>query len=239
VYVYNTMKILVYVLCPTEDAFVAASDEYEPFEWAKPIMLPQDQPYLENHMYVSYLMQHESTWMDVDWVGCIAWSASKKQPHVKHVAKVCADASSNDSDFVALMYRGDPLVRTAEHWHPGFTRAWRVAWACIGWNDTEMVVSDAIPSFYCNYWVSSPAIMRKYCRMMAYFVQQIDASPDVRRVLWKDSGYHERGTEIAKMTTDECLDRFGVEYYPMVIFVMERMICLFASKVAKNIVALR
>lgn len=233
------MEIIVYVLCPHEEALAAATLEYADHAWARPILLPQDQPFLESHMYVRWLMDHEAEWKYADWVGCIAWSASKKQPLVAHIAKICADASDNDADFVALMYRGDPLIRTAEHWHPGFTAAWKAAWESVGWTDTDVVLDDHIPSFYCNYWITTPQLMSQFCVMMAYLAQQLDALPDLRALMMQDSTYHDRGEEIAKMTEDDCMARFGKPYYPLYIFVMERMVCLWASKTAKNIVALR
>ena len=231
-------NVVVYVLCPHEDAVVSATNEYAGKDWARIVRLSQDQPFLENHMYTSWLLDHEDEWRDADWVGCVAWSASTKQPLVSRIDRICEEATDNGADFVALMYRGDPLVPAAEHWHPGFSRAWCAAWTSLGW-PTDLVLHDDLPSFYCNYWLTTPTVMKRYCTLMAYFAMRIETVPELRAALWTDSAYHERGPGIAKMTHDECDARFGVRHYPMVIFVMERMICVFASVMATKFVFVR
>lgn len=232
------MRIVVYVLCPHEDAFRAATNEYGDKAWAEVIRLPQEQPYLESYMYTTWLAENEEAWRDADWVGCIAWSASTKQSLVKRMDEICEEATTNGADFIGLMYRGDPLVPTAERWHPGFTKAWCAAWTSVGW-PPDLVLHDRIPSFYCNYWLTSPLVMKRYCVLMAYLAMRIETLPDLKALLWTDSTYHERGTDIAKMTHDECDARFGARHYPMVIFVMERMICVFASVMASKFVFLK
>lgn len=232
------MKIVVYVLCPHEEAMTSATQAYGDKPWARVVHLPQDQPYLESYMYTSWLARHEDEWRDADWVGCIAWSASRKQPLVTRIDEICEHASGNGSDFIGLMYRGDPLVETAERWHPGFARAWIAAWTSLGW-PTDLVLNEQVPSFYCNYWVTKPQIMSQYCTTMAYLVTRMETVPELKEMMVSDSTYHERGPTVAKMTHDMCEDRFGVRYYPMYIFVMERMICVFASVVASKFVFIR
>jgi hypothetical protein len=227
--------IIVYILCPSSDTLSSAIDEYGGYAWARPILLPQT-AYLESWMYIDELDRRRDEWMEKKFVGCMAHSAANKTRAAHNIEQLCQEAEEKNADFIGLMYRGDPLVATAEEWHPGFTRAWRMAWASIGWTNEDLVLHEKIPSFYCNYWLSSPHIMRKYCTLMRYLVDRMEGVNDLRDVLMKDSAYSSRGSEIAKISPEGCQALFGVDYYPMYIFVMERMICLFSATVSKNMV---
>jgi len=184
-------------------------------------------------------MTRHAEWKDAVWVGCIAHSAHTKQPMVDQIESVCARARAEESDFIALLFRGDPLVTTAEKWHPGFTRAWLALWESIGWTNKKITMSDEIPSFYCNYWLTTPRIMEEYCTLMRYVDQRIRESPQLREVVSVDSGYHHRGTEIAKIPDERRMALFGVSWYPMYIFMMERMICPFSLVYAKKLCLVR
>jgi hypothetical protein len=229
------MRIVCYVLCPNDETLATATAAFADKDWARPILLPQNQPYLESYMYTHHLMSRYDEWKDADWVGCIAHSAPKKQPAVADVDDICRQATENQSDFIALMYRGDPLVETAEKWHPGFTRAWVATWECIGWPDSNVTLNPNIPSFYCNYWLTTPVLMRDYCSLMAYLDVRIRTHQQLRELLWVDSGYRHRGPRIAKIPKEKCKEMWNVEWYPMHIFVMERMICLYAAVFAKKL----
>jgi len=233
------MATIVYVLCPSEDTLAEATRRYAEKPWAKPILLPQYQPYLESFMYTNFLMTRHAEWKDAAWVGCIAHSAHLKQPMVDQIESVCERARAEESDFIALLYRGDPLVSTAEKWHPGFTRAWLALWESIGWRNKKITMSDEIPSFYCNYWITTPRIMEEYCTLMRYVDQRIRESPQLREVVCVDSGYHHRGTEIAKIPDERRMALFGVPWYPMYIFILERMICPFSLVYAKKMCLVR
>ncbi len=233
------MKIVCYVLCPSEEIHTNATKEYRDASWAYPIMLPQNQPYLESYMYTHDLMRRYDEWHDADWVGCISHSAAQKQSKVTTLEAICIKAVEEQSDFIALMFRGDPLVETAETWHPGFTRAWLATWESIGWTNRSLTTSREIPSFYCNYWLTTPEIMEEYCVLMRYVDQRFRSNPRLRDLVMADSGYHHRGEQIAKLPESRRLEMFGVAWYPLYIFIMERMICPFATIFAKKLCLLK
>lgn len=222
--------MLIYVLAPDDDALQAARERYtDPI--FKPILLPQT-PYLESYMYTDYLMAHEDEWRDEDWVGCVAHSAHTKQPRIFEIEQMMREAATQHSEFCAFMYRGDPLVETAEKWHPGFTECWHKAWDAVGWmtNPTlkTLVTHDSCAAaFYCNYWATTPALMRAYCQLFKKLKDAIERDPDLKAIMYKDSGYKKRGTSIAKISDDKCMALWKVPYYPMLPFVMERMPCVF------------
>jgi hypothetical protein len=221
--------MLIYVLAPDEDTLLAAKDRYvDPI--FRPILLPQT-PYLESYMYTDWLMDHEDEWKDEDWVGCIAHRAHTKQPRIFDIREVMETATTQGAECCAFMYRGDPLLSTAERWHPGFREAWMAAWRSAGWDTpmhTALIQQESLMlSFYCNYWAASPRLMRMYCELMGRLRVAIDADATLRETLWRDSNYTGRGQEIASIPEDKCMALWGVPYYPMVVFVMERMPCVF------------
>lgn len=219
----------IYVLAPDEDTLLAAKERYtDPI--FRPILLPQT-PYLESYMYTNWLMEHHDEWRDEDWVGCIAHRAHEKQPRIFEIGDVMRHASKNGSECCAFLYRGDPLLSAAERWHPGFRDAWNAAWHAAGWDTpqyTALIQQESLMvSFYCNYWATTPQLMRLYCELMGRLRRAIDSDSTLRGILWRDSSYDQRGDAIAKIPADGCRRLWGVDYYPILPFVMERMPCVF------------
>jgi hypothetical protein len=220
-----TASVLIYVLAPNEDALQQAKEDFAPYEWARPIIIPQTF-WLENIMYVSWLMDHKDEWMDKDYVGTIAWSASKKQPKVHDIQKIADDALQSDADLVGLLSKKEPLIRTAEHYHPGFTICWLETWHAMGYHEDTMLLHPEIHAFYCNYWMARPTVMKHYCTFMAFMDLKLLVNPQLKKIVWTDSSYQK---DVAKMTLEKKEELFGVSYYPQIVFVAERCICLFAA----------
>lgn len=215
--------MIIYVLAPDEATLTEAKKRYTDCIF-RCILLPQT-PYLESYMYTNWLMEHHDEWKDHDWVGCIAHSAHTKQPRIMQIKDVLTMASERGCDMAAFMHRLGPLVKAAEYWHPGFSRAWTLLW-----NDSKAsMMDDTINSFYCNYWATTPRKMEKYCALMAQFRDRLDCDSELRDVMWKDSKYMDRGPEIAKIPEDHCQQLWGVPYYPMLPFVFERVPCFYFS----------
>lgn len=221
--------MLIYVLAPDEEALQAATTTYtKPF--FKPLLLPQT-PYLESYMYTDYLMAHEDEWKDHDWVGCIAHSAHTKQPRIMQIDEMMREATEQQSECCAFLYRGDALMEAAETWHPGFRTCWDRAWQAAGWTEPIHTIltttASCAVSFYCNYWATTPRLMRAYCALLQQLKHQIESDLDLKACLYADSTYKQRGTIIAKIPTAKCMALWGTPYYPMLPFVMERMPCIF------------
>lgn len=231
-----TYDSIVYVVAHTQELVDQAKTVYtDPI--FRPILLPKS-PFMESVMYTDYLLSHEDEWKNCDYVGCVGYASHKKQPNVFHVDEIFKSASKENANLVAFLYRGDPLLQTAAKWHtPAFLEAWLAAWRAMGISEDESVLlnDDGVSSFYCNYWATRPNLMKEYCLMMKRLADKVSSDkvssdPDVKRVLWKDSTYHARGSDIAKLTTSQCQDLFGVPYYPMLGFVCERLPCMWFSR---------
>ena len=228
---------VIYVLANSDETFRKATEFYKDAPWARVIFIPTTY-YLESVMYISILPRRKEEWEHADFVGCIAWSAHTKQPNVINAHRICDTAEQNGDTVVVFMYRGDPLVDTAEKWHPGFKELWIKCLKTFGWLD-EIILNPRIPSFYCNYWACTPELMEKYCGFALKMVHRIESNDDVSQLIWKDSSYLQRGTDIAKLNESQCMHIWGVPYYPFHPFLFERLPCIWLALFSKGISGIR
>lgn len=217
----------VYVLCPGKDEYDAACLEYTK-PWEKPIILPQTH-WMEGIMYVSELMKRYDEWKDMDYVGCIAHCAHMKQPKIHDIETVMKEGKEKGSDVVAFMgRRAVDIVMNGEIYHPGFRDGWNAAWETLGFHPDEM--SKPCFAFFCNYWCATPEFMTFYCSTMSYLHHKIERTPTLKSILWRNARYSD-----AKLPPEKLQSLFGVPYYPLLPFIVERMICAFTSKYSNSV----
>lgn len=220
--VQQMVRACVYVLCPTQADYERACLEYTK-PWEKPILLPQTY-WLEGIMYVSELMRRYDEWKDLDYVGCIAHTAHTKQPNIHEIDRIMEEGKTRGNQIVAFMGRRVvDLVMNGEMYHPGFRDAWREVWTCLGYDPDEM----SLPcfAFFCNYWCATPDVMVTYCKLLARLETDLRDSPMLKDTLWRDARYGD-----AKLDRETLMQLFGVPYYPLLPFVVERMICAFVRQ---------
>ena len=216
------MRACIYVLCPTQHEYDRACLEYTK-PWEKPIIIPQTY-WLEGVMYASELMNRYDEWKDLDYVGCISHSAHTKQPKIHDIDHLMKEGLSRESHVVAFMGRRViDIVMNGEMYHPGFRKAWCAVWEHLGYDPDDM----SLPcfAFFCNYWCSTPTFMVSYCNLIARLDTCLRETPGLKQALWRDSKYGD-----AKIDRDRLRLLFGVPYYPLLPFVVERMICAFTKK---------
>lgn len=217
----------IYILCPGREEYERACLEYTK-QWETPIILPQTH-WLEGYMYVSELMKRYDEWKDMDYVGCVAHCAHKKQPKIHDIETILQEGKEKGSDVVAFMGRRViDIVMNGELYHPGFRDGWNAVWKCLGYEPEDM--STPCFSFFCNYWCARPSFMLFYCSMLSYLHHKIEHTPPLKSVLWRNAHYSD-----AKLSREVLQSLFGVPYYPLLPFIVERMICAFTSKHAKSI----
>lgn len=227
-------RFLIYVLAPTRDELVKARKDFQECVWAVPIMIPTTF-YLESVMYSQILRRRKEEWEHADYVGTLSHSAVTKLHNVAAICDTLRDASKEKADIAAFLYRGDSLVGAAEKWHPGFLRLWVGTLRYLGF-PTEKILSEEIPSFYCNYWAATPTAMKEYIQFFKSFTYALDTLPIISDEVWNDAGYSARGSDIAALQADECMRIWGVPYYPFHPFIMERLPCFFFWATLKKIV---
>jgi len=221
------VKALIYVLCPDEESLECARKEYTR-PWETPIIIPQT-PWLESIMYVSELMRRRDEWKDMDFVGCIAHTAHTKQSKIHMIDKLMEQAKNDGSDIVTFLTGGyRDIVSNGAQYHPGFRAAWNDTWRYLGYDPKRM--SEPCLAFFCNYWCATPEYMSFYCSMMAYCKYRLERTPAWKSLLWRNANYIQ-GT----IPRDKLQQLFGVPYYPLLPFVIERMICAFTNMYARKV----
>lgn len=228
-------RSIIYVVAHTQELVDEAKRVYSASSTFRPVLLPKS-PFMESVMYTQYLLDHEEEWKECDYVGCIGYACHKKQPNIMGIDQILNVAKDNKVRLVALLYRGDALLETAARWHTvSFLDAWLTAWNVLGYTDPYDILNDeGITSFYCNYWACPPEDMKTYCEMMKRLSDVVLHDPKIKPIMWRDSTYHTRGTDIAKLTPHQCQSLFGVPYYPMLGFVCERIPCMWFSCLHPN-----
>jgi hypothetical protein len=213
---------LIYVLCPTSEALEKARDVYANCKWAR-LVFNASTYYLENVAYHFILPSRALEWEHADFVGCIGWRAYEKMTSldINHVIR-----EGNKADVIAFLFRGDLMVKTADTWHPKFSKIWTPLLESMGYKKHD-IESDDIPAFYCNYWAARPAWMAEYIGFSSKLKRAMETVPTIQADLWSDSTYMARGKDIAKMSEEQCMTVWGVPFYPYHTFICERAACFF------------
>jgi hypothetical protein len=216
-------RYLIYVLAHDAETFNAASERYETCDWARVIWIPSCW-WLESVMYFHILPSRLWEWQHATYVGTIASSAHKKIKNLS-LESVLQEGENHQADVVSFLFRGDPLVKTAEYWHPGFTEAWkRLLFSCMKASLDE-ACDASIPSFYCNYWSAKPDVMQKYIDFFVRAKNFLETDDTLKPYVWQDSTYTQR--EGDRYSVEKCMTLFGCDYYPMLPFIGERLPCFF------------
>lgn len=228
-------RYLVYVLCPSKETYDEACEDFKEYAaWMKPLCIPTTF-YLEGVMYSHILKRRQKEWEHADYVGTLAHSAVRKLNTVSAVLTTLRDASREHADVAAFKYMGDSLVATAEKWHPGFLRIWAATLRYLGF-PMDKIVDETIPSYYCNYWAATPEIMKEYMNFFKVFIHALDTLPVISDEVWGDASYSSRGSDIAALTSEQCMHIWGVEYYPFHPFILERIPCFYFWCTGKKLV---
>lgn len=225
---------IIYVLCPNAAAVEKAREVYSDKKWARIVWIPSTF-YLESVMYFHVLESRMPEWKNADYVGCIGWSAYDK------LASLDLDdviTHSQNADVVAFMYRGDPLIATADTWHPNFSKIWVPVLESMGYKKDD-IVSTEIPSYYCNFWAARPSHMAAYIAFFKKFKIQLENLPEIQGHLWSDSTYTDRGTDIAKLDDEKCMTIWGVPFYTYHPFICERLPCFFFWSIQAKLAGVR
>lgn len=213
-------RFIVYVLAPTLNDLTKARDTFAEYPWARPILIPTTF-YLESVMYYHILPMRIEEWEHADYVGTISHTAVKKLNDFTKIGTVLREGKSIDAALVSFMYRGDCLIAAAERYHPGFLKLWAPTLHFLGF-PLDLVLSEEIPSFYCNYWASTPMAMKKYIDFFKKFKHCLEELPHVSRDIWANSNYGGRS-----ITPEKRLEIWGVPWYPFHPFICERLPCFY------------
>lgn len=217
------MKIVVYVLCHDDHSRRVATEAHAGSSWARVLHIPTTR-YLENVVYEHVLGDRPGEWVDADFVGTLSWKAhlGTRLPPRMHELGAALRGAYDVVAFVSPAHApfASAMVEHAAAAHPPFLAVWVPLLRELGIPEEE-AVSDAIPGFFCNNWMATPAWMALYTAFFQRARRLLDTLPGVRDALWSSSGY--RGA----IPRERLMEIYGVPYYPMHAFVCERLPCVF------------
>jgi len=196
-------NVRIYVLCHNEERFAMARERYAKYYWAVPIMMKYQDVTFENAFW-KQLGEIEEEWRDYEMVGTISSIAYTK-----------IDINTMDT-----------IIKTPEKWSGGY----------YNFKDTLNHIGNPHPHFntiatdvlsqlgmpmptdnHCNYWMCTPDLMLKFIEWEETLFKPLILKHSLS-MTDANYGLHER-----KLTNAECVQKFGVPYYPHVPFVMERL----------------
>ena len=210
--------MLVYVFCYNDATARRAEMMAKDHNFLRPYRLGAS-PYFESQFFFMNLLPYHE-WMQHDYIGFISYKYLEKvgddklgdMPDLCKVLGSCDVIALNDLEFEVLEHgrkmHGQHFVQC---WHsvlePFYTE--------------EQRCDRDIPAFYCNYWIARPHWAIEYCRFAQKVKAHIDAHPNLREMLFENSGY--RG----QLKPHELVGITKRPYYTYHAFVFERLPCLF------------
>lgn len=118
-------------------------------------------------------------------------------------------------------------LQSSDYYHPGFYKLFKEVCEHIGF--TCPGIRDDVPTIYSSFFVAHGS---HYSRFLEYLSKAIEymERPENKKRFFKDANYY-------GLSSDELRARTGLEYYPMITFIIERLMtvyCLHFKLVVKN-----
>lgn len=212
-------NVTIYILCYSENILNTAQEYYKIYHWAKPILIKYQNATFENAFWQQLLDIHEE-WKDCEMVGTLAYSANTKidigRVHNIIVNRLYVNKAYWHFKTTNKKIEGNWMDKI----HPKFMELW---------NDMlhELSLETTVDN-HCNYWMCTPELMLKFIDWVTtQFIPIIMGHP----LAMIDSKYP------GSVPREQRIKRWGLNYYPLLPFVMERMNkCFFDKELQNNII---
>jgi hypothetical protein len=209
---------LIYVIYYDDETRIEAERIYGKYPHFRPIFNPTSK-YVESGFILDILPTLEDEWKDKDYVGTISWKAYEKI----EIADL-ENVSYKLDQYIDLIYlyytetSFENMFKNTDLIHPLFSKIWANVLKIMGCND---IFPKTAPWFYCNYWMMSPSIVKRYIDFGKRAVDIMETIPEIRALCEKNSCYPNIPPDSYKLAT-------GKKYYMYHPFIMERLPCFFA-----------
>lgn len=216
------MKILFYILCFDDSSELYIQQNLPPVmkPVSKILRLPPNNKYLEFYFFSHYLLSHQEEWQDMDYVGSLSWKYQQKIPPI-NLYIIEKKIKQFHPDLFSFYNVKTPLLHTAEICHPSFKKCWNALFQSLGYTEKEYNTTR-FPSFFCNYWIAKSSVLHDFAVFASSLIQHIESTPSLQELLYTDSNYK------GNLSTEQLLNLFQKPYYPMICFILERVICFYA-----------
>lgn len=214
-------KYLNYIISYNDYTFNSATATFRNYKWARVVNI-ETTKYLENVMYDSWLLDNKDEWINYDYVGSMSWKANTKinLPDLDNNS-VQDRIITENPDVVAFYHFNCNLVAHATYWHTNsFINVWRKLLQEVGISESKYLDSNIIP-FFGNYWMAKPNVMIDYINFFQKIKDVMENCKELYNEMMANSRYHNY------VSTDRLMQIFDRPYYPVYIFVLERLPCVY------------
>lgn len=205
---------------------------------AEPIFL-KPSPYMESSVYPLLDTQdYKDKWKNEDYVGIVTYSildklgTFKKQKVDIDWVNIITQAKEKEVDAIGILCldfkKGEErapltLIEGAMFHHGlNFYRAWRDLLLKMDYTMEQIDDNPNRSGFFCNWWVSRPAILTEYVGFIKKAMKTIEESPELTAAFYKNAHYGKGNT-----TEEQKRALFGENYYTMHPFIFERILSLY------------
>jgi hypothetical protein len=181
----------------------------------RPVYLPQ------NKYYEGWTMAGDWSNLKADWVGHITYSYKTKIPAFDFEKVV--EWYSETVDVIGLFKCSSTVnmyVKTEKH-HKGFMRIWTRLIHLLGYGDVRKYPEPI--EFYRNYWIMRKELFLKYSEVVKRAMELMEEDDVLREWANEDSSY------VGNNSTEVLLEVSGYPYYTFHSFIIERLVCFFAT----------
>lgn len=201
----------IYVISYNDKTNNIASNIYQDKSWAKVIQIKTTK-YFENTMYDSWLINNKHDWLEENYVGTISWQANEKI----NINLIKKRYEQKSDIFTFYNFKQNLIEQACKEHGEIFKHLWIKLLGKMGFS-SELALDPNINLFLCNYWCSKPYIMIEYIK---FFKRAKD-------ILEKNDEYYCDSKYKGYLSKKDLIEIFGVNYYPIYIFILERLPCFF------------
>jgi hypothetical protein len=190
---------------------------------------------------------------DYAYVGLVTYKfAEKHDPRdaASIAEQVRAEVASGEHDVLALKNLDFYMNKNNNKNSPAFSRcsvidgaranhgdAFVRCWyamleEALGFSpDTARQVSDAMPGFFCNFWIARTELFLRYCDFARSAMAKLDEHQVQQEEKYQENGLgylaHTDSKYEGRLSAQSLLSIFGVPYYTMHPFLLERLPCFY------------
>lgn len=208
----NNLNIKIYILCHNENILEKSKNIYAKYNWAYPILLKYQDATFENTFW-KQLLEIEEDWINNDMIGTLS-SSSYLKIDLDVVNNILLTINNETKYYHFKPDKSDLKILSKKEPHPNFNIIWKNIINELKLNDCK--------EYYCNYWICKSIYIKDFINWYLNI-----ALPVVKQheLIMTNSKY-----KYGRLDNKELEVLCGVPYYPILPFILERLIpCYFIN----------
>ena len=225
-------------------------------------------PLLESAAFFAIVEERQHEWFNADYIGTVTYSIDAKRAanrlHPLRYGSIANAAKRAGKDVIGFC--GVEFLKDNKHvsclegsvFQHGlhYYRAWTELLFRMGWTEKDALAD--VETFFCNWWLCTPACMRAYVAFLKGATEQVwgvhiarelflpassssrhhdmndfdvepAASPLLRSLFYENAHYK------GAMTAEQCARYFNVPYYSVTPFIFERLPSAFFRRLGVSV----